>query len=63
MFKKNDKLRLCVNYKKLNAITIKNQHSLFLITKTLNCFNKVKRFIKLNLKNVYYRIQIKYNNK
>ena len=61
--KKNDELRLCVNYKKLNAITIKNQHSLFLITKTLNRLNDVKKFIKLNLKNVYYRIRIKYNNK
>ena len=63
MFKKNNKLRLCINYKKLNAITIKNQYSLFLIIKILNCFNEVKRFIKLNLKNIYYCIRIKYNNK
>ena len=62
MFKKNGKLRLCVNYKEFNAITIKNRHSLFLITKILNRFNEVKRFIKLNLKNTYYCIRIKYNN-
>ncbi len=36
MLKKNDKLRLCVNYRDLNAITIKNYYLLFLIIKTLN---------------------------
>ena len=63
VFKKNDDLRLCMNYKKFNAITIKNRHSLFLITKILNRFCEVKYFIKLNLKNVYHRIRIKINNK
>ena len=60
--KKNDKLRLCVNYRKFNAIIIKNCYSLFLITKFLNWFNNVKRFIKLNFKNVYYCIKIKIND-
>ncbi len=59
MFKKNNKLRLCVNYRDLNAITIKNRYSLFLIIKTLNRLNDLKYFIKLNLKNVYHRIRIK----
>ncbi len=59
MFKKNDKLRLCVNYRDLNAITIKNYYSLFLIIETLNRLNEYKYFIKLNLKNAYHRIRIK----
>ena len=29
VFKKNEKLRLCVDYRKLNEITIKNRYSLF----------------------------------
>ena len=62
VFKKNDDLRLCVNYKEFNAITIKNRYSLFLITKILNRFCEVKCFIKLNLKNVYYCIRIKVDN-
>ena len=57
--KKGGKLHLCMNYKSLNAIIIKNRHLLSLITKTLNRLCKVKRFIKLNLKNVYHRIRIK----
>ena len=63
IFKKNKELRLCVNYKKLNAIIIKNRHSLLFIIETLNCFCEAKRFIKLNLKNVYYRIRIKRDDK
>ncbi len=59
MFKKNDELRLCVNYRDLNAITIKNRYLLSLIIKTLNYLNEFKCFIKLNLKNAYYRIRIK----
>ena len=59
IFKKNKRLRLCVNYKELNAIIIKNRHLLSLIIETLNRFCEAKRFIKLNLKNVYHRIQIK----
>ena len=62
IFKKNEKLQLCVNYRNLNAITIKNRHSLFLIEETLNRLMKTRYFIKLNLKDVYYRIRIKKRN-
>ena len=63
VFKKNDELRLCVNYRKFNAIIIKNRYSLFLITEILNRLYEFKCFIKLNFKNVYYRIRIKIDNK
>ena len=63
IFKKDEKLRLCVDYKNLNVIIIKNRHLLSLITKTLNRFNDFKQFTKFNLKNVYYRIHIKRDNK
>ena len=56
MFKKNNELRLCVNYKKLNAMIIKNRYSLFLIMEMLNRLCDVKVFMKLNLKNTYYKI-------
>ena len=62
VFKKDEELRLCINYKSLNAIIIKNRHSLSFIIKTLNRLCNVKRFIKLKLKNVYHRIRIKQNN-
>ena len=62
VFKKNENFRFCVNYRNLNTMTIKNRHLLFLIIKTLNRFNDVKKFIKIDLKNVYHRIRIKQND-
>ncbi len=61
--KLNDKLRLCVDYRDLNSITIKNRYSLSLIIETLDRLCEAKRFIALNLKNVYHRIRIKRDNK
>ena len=54
VFKKNDSLRLCVNYKKLNVFIIKNKCSLFLIDETLNRLMNVVYFIKLDFKNAYH---------
>ena len=62
VFKKDERLCLCVNYKSLNAIIIKNRHSLSFIIETLNRLCNVKHFMKLNLKNVYYRIRIKWDD-
>ncbi len=55
---KND-LRLCVNYKKFNAITIKNRYSIFLMNQLLNRLNDVKRFTKLSIQTTYNFIRIK----
>ena len=63
IFKKNNELHLYINYKKLNAMIIKNRYLLFLIIKTLNRLCGVKVFIKLNLKNIYYKIRIKEDDK
>jgi hypothetical protein len=57
--KSEDDLKLCVNYKKLNAITIKNRYSIFLMNQLLNRLNDVKKFIKLNIQIAYNFIRIK----
>jgi hypothetical protein len=61
--KSKDDLRLCVNYKKLNAITIKNRYSMFLMNQLLNRFSDVKKFIKLNIQTAYNFIRIKKKDK
>jgi len=61
--KKDDDLQLCVDYCKLNKITVKNHYSLFLISEILNQLSDIKIFIKLDLKNVYHYICIKMSNK
>ena len=58
IFKNNDTLRLCVDYRKLNRIIKKNRHLLSFIFQILNVMTKNKYFTKINLRNVYYRIKI-----
>ena len=60
--KKDEDLRLCVNYWDLNCITIKNQHSLSLISEILDWLSETKIFIKLDLKDAYHCIQIQQSN-
>ncbi len=50
ILKKNDSLCLCMNYQNLNKITVKNHHSLSLISETLDRLSKIKQFTKLDLK-------------
>ena len=57
--KKDNKLRLCVDYRDLNAVTVKNRHSLFLIIETLNRLCGAKVFSKLDLKDAYHRLHIR----
>ena len=59
MLKKNNELRLYVDYRDLNTIIIKNRYLLSLISETLNRLYESKIFTKLNLKNVYYKFRIK----
>ena len=59
VFKKNDNFRLCVDYKELNALIIKNKCSFSLIDETLNRLMSAAYFIKLDLKNAYHRIRIR----
>ena len=59
VFKKNDNFQFYVDYKKLNALIIKNKCSFLLIDETLNCFVSAAYFIKLDFKNAYHRIKIR----
>ena len=61
--KKNNFLKLCINYRGLNNLTIKNRYLLFFINESLNRFSDVKRFINLNLIATYYRLKIKKSDK
>ena len=58
VFKKNSNLRFCVDYKKLNALIIKNKYLFSLIDETLNRLMSAAYFIKLDFKNAYHRIKI-----
>jgi hypothetical protein len=57
--KKDDTLRLYIDYHRLNTITVKNRHPLPLISEILDRLNGSTIFSKIDLKNAYYRIRIK----
>jgi hypothetical protein len=57
--KANEILRLYVDYRALYKVTIKNRHPLFFINETIDRLADAVVYIKLDLKDVYYRIHIK----
>jgi hypothetical protein len=57
--KPNGGLRLCVDYRALNALTVKNQYPLPLIRETLLRLSKAKYFTKLDIISAFNRIRIK----
>lgn len=57
--KKDGSMRLCVDYRGLNAITIKNRHPLPLITESLDRLAQAKYYTKLDVREAYHRVRIK----
>jgi hypothetical protein len=52
-------MRLCVDYRGLNKVTIKNRYPIPLISKILDRLSKAKLFTKLDLCDAYYRLRVK----
>jgi len=57
--RKSGELRLCVDYRGLNALTIKNRYPLPLINELLDRLNGSVVFSKIDLRNAYHRIRIR----
>ena len=55
----NNLLWLCVDYKEFNEIIIKNNYSLSLLLNFLKRFAYAKHFIKIDIRNAYYKIRIR----
>jgi hypothetical protein len=63
MLKKNENLRLYIDYRSLNKITIKNKYILFLIGEFVDRLSDVIIYIKLNIRNIYHKIRIRSGDK
>jgi hypothetical protein len=63
MPKNNKGIRFYVDYRALNKLMVKNRHALLLIDETINRLSDTKIYTKLDLKDAYYRIRMKVNNK
>ena len=56
---KNGKLRLVVDYRGLNAITVKDRGTLPLIPDMLDRLHLAKIFTKIDLRNAYHQVRVK----
>ncbi len=56
--KPDGSLRLCVDYRGLNNLTIKNRYPLPLIGKSLDRLGRAKRFTQLDLTSAYHQMRI-----
>ena len=61
--KANDSFCLCVDYRSLNNLTIKNQYPLPLISESLDRLGRVKRFTQLDLTSIYHQMRIEEGDK
>ena len=52
-------MRMCVNYRSLNAITIKNKYPLPHIDDLLDQLRKAKYFSKIDLRSSYHQMKIR----
>ncbi len=59
VLKLNESLKLCVNYRALNNITIKNNYSLSLISELQNRLQRAQWFMKFNILEAFNWIWIK----
>jgi hypothetical protein len=59
VLKLNEKLRICVDYRQLNAIIIKNRYTLFLIYEMQDRIKRFKIFTKIDIREGYYKIRMK----
>ena len=57
--KKDGSLRMCVDYRGLNKITIKNRYLLSLISEFFDQLNQAKIYTKIDLRGAYNLLRIK----
>ena len=57
--KKNGSFRLCIDYRELNKVTIKNKYHLPRIDDLLDQLQGAKVFSKIDLRSVYHQLRIR----
>ena len=57
--KKDDTLRLCIDYRKLNRVTVKNKYHLPRIDDLFDQLKGAKYFSKIDLKTRYHQLRVR----
>nr|XP_016493746.1 PREDICTED: RNA-directed DNA polymerase homolog [Nicotiana tabacum] len=56
--KKDESLRLCIDYRALNKVTVKNKYSIPLLADLFDRLGQAKYFTKVDLRKGYYQVRI-----
>ena len=56
-------MRLCVDYRGLNKVTIKDRYPIPLVSEMLDRLSKAAIYTKLDLRDAYYRLRIREGDK
>ena len=59
MKKKDDTLRMCIDYRQINKVTMKNKYSLPIIEDIFNQLKGAGVFLKIDLRLGYYQLRVK----
>ena len=62
MKKKDGMLRLCVDYRKLNRVTMKNKYPLPCIEDLFDQLNGARYFSKIDLRSGYHQLRVRDSN-
>ena len=57
--KKYGSLRMCINYRQLNKVTIKNKYPIPMIHDMLDQFQGASHFSNIDLRSSYYQLRVK----
>jgi hypothetical protein len=57
--KKDETLRLCIDYRHLNKVTMKNKYSLPRVDNLFDQLNGANVFLKISLRSSYYQLRIR----
>ena len=59
MKKKDDTLRMCIDYRQINKVTVKNRYPLLRIKDLFDQLKGVGVFSKIDLRSGYYHLRVK----
>ena len=59
VMKKDDTLRLCIDYRKLNSVIVKNKYHLPRMDDLFNQLKGIKYFSKIDLRIGYHQLRVK----
>jgi len=60
--KKDGSIRFCVNYKKVNDLTIENAHPLLVVNDTVNKIGEKKYYTLIDLTSRYWQVEVDENS-